>query len=178
MNLIWFWNKKGKKFEIEYESKMRIIDAILDSSKHVCQLPELIRKKYRLLNEMYISFMQPTGEIICIQNSYLTLYYFEGSEGRKLIEKWCFESLNWGETLRKFIGPEKYTEVRNVSPDYPQPKSIDLHKHDLNPYRDERVYKWVADEMESMRETHHFIRKSRAKSIHDMFEEASKHFQT
>jgi hypothetical protein len=61
------WNNKGKSFDISYQLGTGVLTFIKKSAEEKIQLPETLRARYPSLNEMYLSFMDPAGEIINFQ---------------------------------------------------------------------------------------------------------------
>jgi hypothetical protein len=89
------WNDKGKSFEISYKGGIGIYFALKDSAERKVELPESWKKEWPSLNEMYLSFMDPNGEIINFQfmekytrgNSRVVhqMYFKQGCEQRTLV---------------------------------------------------------------------------------------------
>jgi len=88
------WNNKGKSFDIRYDAGTGIYFTLQESAKQKIQLEEFFRKRFPTLNEMYLSFMDPAGEIINFQfidvNKFglevlHQMYFKQESEKRELV---------------------------------------------------------------------------------------------
>jgi hypothetical protein len=85
-------NSKGKHFDINDFAADSIMLTMYQSANARSPLPEGMQKSFRSLNEMYLSFMDPNGEIILFQlfetsiNEVEAKMYFKaGSERRELV---------------------------------------------------------------------------------------------
>lgn len=94
-NYIKAWNNKGKSFDINYARGIGIYSALKYSAQRKVQLAESWKKQWPSLNEMYLSFMDPNGEIINFQfmqeysrDSFRVvhqMYFKQASEQRLLV---------------------------------------------------------------------------------------------
>jgi hypothetical protein len=84
-------NNKGKHFDINYELGVGTFYTIKEYAENGWQLPDTWKKEWRSLNEMYLSFMDPNGEIIVFQfidwpviGAVPQIYFHDGPEKRIL----------------------------------------------------------------------------------------------
>jgi len=118
INIIKAWNNRGKSFDIKCHLGIGIWSALKDSAQKKVQLPDDWRKKWSTLNEIYLSFMDPNGQIINIQfvqqyeaieNAWVVLhqmYFKQGSEHQRLL---IFEELRDGVLNRNADFDDKST---------------------------------------------------------------------
>ena len=89
------WNVKGKSFDVNISPATRIFYHLKERAQKKLQLSEYFRDHHKTLNEMYLSFMDPNGEIINFQfldpdrpkqhQVMHQLYFRQGAEKRELV---------------------------------------------------------------------------------------------
>ena len=186
-NFIRAWNNKGKSFDISYQLGTGVLTYIKECAEQKIQLPETLRKTQPSLNEMYLSFMDPTGEIINFQfieevalGSFRIVHqmYFKTGEekSRKLVFEyvgdWVIETNNGEQIIHKHTTEDKdkcslfktsWLEMDKKALNYTHKKMINGHGSAM------KLSKPIIDHSENMEFTDFGTRRKWTKSPwHDL----------
>jgi len=160
-NFIRAWNNKAKSFDISYQLGTGVLTFMKQCAEQKIQLPEKLRKTQPSLNEMYLSFMDPAGEIINFQFIEEVAFgcfrivdqmYFKTSEEkrRKLIFEhvgyWVIETNVGDQIIHK--PPTEDMEYHVVSADDCKPKHFNMFEFDRD--------SWVKSDAASILERCYF----------------------
>lgn len=114
-NFIRAYNIKGKHFDVPYDAGTGIFYYLTRAAEQGTELPHEWRQQYRSLNEMYLSFMDPAGQIINIRFMQSSskpdwiriihqMYFEQGLENQRKLVLIAPEHIDWRQEFRKFVG--------------------------------------------------------------------------